>query len=244
MGQSSAHSVGRAQAETRVRRNAQEPLALLGLPASLVDVLRFATLHPDEPLYLRRLEQFFGARSASFQRDLRRLEALGAIAKVPKDKADARRVSYAVVRAWPLWPAMRKLVAELSDPLVLVQEALRGISGVEAAFVYGSYASGRATAESDLDVFVFGDAVDARAMRRSLNELSILLGREVNPIVYSRLKLAERLSANDGGNRRFLKDVLTGPKAWVAGAADAIAPIAIAAGIAATAFAQGTPVAG
>jgi predicted nucleotidyltransferase len=245
MGQvSSFLPVNNGQANLRPKRNSHEPLALLGLPASLVDVLRFAILHPDEPIYLRRLEQFFGARSASFQRDLHRLEALGALAKVPRDSADARRVSYAVVRNWPLWPAMRKLMAELSDPIVLVQEALRGIAGVEAAFVYGSQASGRARPDSDLDVFVFGDAVDARAMRRSLAELSILLGREVNPSVYSRLRLAERLSADDGGSRRFLKDILTGPKAWVAGAAAAIAPTAIAAGIAAAAFAQINPIAG
>lgn len=204
-------------------------LAMLGLRGSRIDLLRYFAIHPDDRVHLRRLEQLFGARSASFQRDLRALVELGAVRRID---GESRRVEYDVIRSWPLWSAIRTLVAELSDPAVLVREALRGVRGVEAAFVYGSQATGRARPDSDVDVFVLGDDIDRRTVLRSFAEVGILTGRQVNAGVYTRMKLADRIGQPDSPARRFLRDVLTGPKTWVAGDSDALLPIAAAAGIA------------
>jgi predicted nucleotidyltransferase len=203
-------------------------LALLGLRGSLVDLLRYFAVHPDERVHLRRLEHLFGPKSASFQRDLRALVELGALQRVD---AASRRVEYELVGSWSSWPAIRSLIAGLSDPVVLVREALRGVGGVDAAFVYGSQASGRARPDSDVDVFVLGDALDRRALHRSLGEVALLTGRQVNPGLYTRIKLAERLGRPDSPSRRFLRNVLAGPKTWVAGDEDALRPLATAAGL-------------
>ena len=206
-------------------------LGLLGFRGSLADLLRYFAVHPRERIHLRRLEQLFGPKSASYQRDLRVLVELGALQRVDSSGSPGRRVDYELVASWPLWPAIRTLVAELSSPVTLVREALRGVSGVDAAFVYGSHASGRARPDSDVDVFVLGDDIDRRALHRSLAEVVMLTGRQVNPGLYTPLTLAERLGRPDSPGRRFLRDVLAGPKMWVAGAEAAILPVAIAAGV-------------
>lgn len=212
-------------------------LELLGFRHSLAELLRFLALHPSERIHLRRLEQLFGQKSASFQRDLRALVELGAIRRVATASASTqRRVEYEVVMSWALWPAIRTIVAELSDPGVLVREALRGVGGIEAAFIYGSEARGQARPDSDVDVFVLGDAVDTKALHRALAEVGMLTGRQVNPGLYSRLKLAERLGQADSVSRRFLRDVLAGPKTWIGGAVEALRPIAVAAGVPAAAL--------
>jgi predicted nucleotidyltransferase len=203
-------------------------LELLGFRGSRVDLLRYITVHPRERVHLRRLEQLFGPKSASFQRDLRALVELGALRRI--DGA-ARRVEYELVTSWQVWPVIRSLIAELSSPVALVREALRGVSGVDAAFVYGSHANGRARPDSDVDVFVLGDALDRRALHRSLAEVAMLTGRQVNPGLYTRMKLAERLGRPASPSRRFLRDVLAGPKTWVAGDEAALLPLAIAAAI-------------
>jgi hypothetical protein len=51
---------------------------------------------------------------------------------------------------------------------------------------------------------------------------------EVNPGVCTRLALAERLGPVDSPSRRFLRDILSGRKTWVAGATHALRPIAAA----------------
>lgn len=201
----------------------QDPLVLLGLPASLAQVLRYFALHPDARPHLRELQRELGVSSASAQRDLARLVELQVLRRVPH----GRTVRYAIVESASLWGPLRALVGEGSDPVVLLREALRGVAGVDAAFVFGSIAAGTPRSDSDVDLFVVGDSVDARALHRASAEAGLLMGREVNPVRYTKMELATRLA----GGTRFVREALTGPKAWVAGAASAVAPIAIAAGI-------------
>ncbi|GLC28265.1 hypothetical protein rosag_47780 [Roseisolibacter agri] len=207
-----------------------DPLTLLGVSGSRGDLLRYLTVHPGERVYLRRLERLFGERSASLQRDLRDLTQVGAIRRV--EPVEGRRVEYEVVRAWPLWGALRQVIATLSDPPTLTREALRGITGVDAAFVYGSFATGTAREDSDVDVFVVGERVDRARLHRALSEVAVLSGREVNPNVYTPAVLRERLTQPASPSRRFLRDVLAGPKQWVVGNGEALAPLAAAAGVA------------
>ncbi len=201
----------------------QDPLVVLGLTASLAQVLRYFALRPGARAHLRELQRELGVSSASSQRDLARLVELGVLHRL----AEGRTVRYAVADKASLWGPLRALVGEASDPAVLVREALRGVAGVDAAFVYGSTAASTARSDSDVDLFVVGDSIDTRALHRALAEAGLLMGREVNPVRYTRTELAARLAAGT----RFVREALTGPKAWVAGTASAVAPIAIAAGI-------------
>ncbi len=202
------------------------------------DLLSYVMVHPGESVHLRGLERLFGERSESLQRDLRALVTLGALCRVPS----GRQVNYTVDPAWPLWPAIRSLVSELVDPVTLVGEALRGIAGVEAAFVYGSRAKGMARKDSDVDLFIFGDEVDVKALYRSLAEVAFITARQINPSIYTRMKLAERLGPAASPSRRFLGDILSGPKLWIAGAVDALRPIAAAADVRLTGESESSPI--
>lgn len=180
-------------------------------------------------MYLRHLERLFGSRSASLQRDLRDLTQLGAVRRI--EPAGGRRVEYEVVPSWPLWRPLRQMIAALSDPSQLAREAFRGVMGVDAAFIYGSFAKGTAQEDSDVDVFVVGEAVDRTQLHRALSEVALLTGREVNPNIYTPATLRERLSQPASASRRFLRDVLTGPKQWVVGTPETLEPLATAAGV-------------
>ena len=100
----------------------------------------------------------------------------------------------------------------------MLREALSPLSeGIQFAFVYGSQASGEATAESDVDLLVVGD-VDEIALHRAITQAEEQLGRAVN---YTLLNPAEfgRRRAERGG---FLPRVLAGPRIGVAGDLDEV----------------------
>ena len=91
---------------------------------------------------------------------------------------------------------------------------------------------GTARSGSDVDVFVVEEAAaDRMALHRQLAEAAVLLGREINPTRYTIQKLAERLGNHALPGARFVRDVLAGPKQWVAGTPEVLAPVALAAGI-------------
>ena len=90
-----------------------------------------------------------------------------------------------------------------------------GPSKLLLAFVYGSIASGEERSDSDIDLLVVGTAAPA-ALAVPLRHAREILGREINPTVYSPAEFARKRAAKD----HFLTRVLAKPKLLVLGSED------------------------
>ena len=89
----------------------------------------------------------------------------------------------------------------------LLQDALSDLDdGIQMAFVFGSMASGRQTAGSDLDICVLGD-VSLREVVTALYPVRDTLRREVNPVVMTRKEFSDLSAKKD----RFVTRVLSEP---------------------------------
>jgi predicted nucleotidyltransferase len=82
---------------------------------------------------------------------------------------------------------------------------------IQAAFLYGSLARGGG-AESDVNVMVNGDASFSDVVS-ALQPAQEVIGREVNPSVYS----AKEFSAKLRAKHHFLSSVMAAPKVFLAG---------------------------
>lgn len=208
---------------------AADTLGALGVSPATAQLLRYFVLRPDGSPHRRHLQRILGLGSRSIDRDLARLVALGALDRIP----DGRLVRYRVNSRSRLWGAVSVLIATGANPASIVRDALRGIEGISAAFVFGSVASDSADEDSDVDVFVVETQhLDRRALHLQLFQAGALLGREVNAIRYTAQSLADRLGDAHHPAARFIRGVFGGPKCWVAGGAAALLPLATAAGVA------------
>lgn len=205
-----------------------DALELLGFTRSVVRLLRYFAVHPDTAPHFRHLQRCLGVGSASLQRDLARLVSLGVLER----QEDGPQVRYRTVPESRRWQSLRDLVRESSDPRVLAADALCDVPGVAAAFVFGSTARGTSRPDSDLDLFVVeAPTLDRRALNRQMSNLGLLLEREVNVIRYTPQDLGERLGDPGHAAHGFTREVLAGPKHWVAGSPDVLRPLAAAAGL-------------
>src|SRR5450759_899956 len=93
-------------------------LRLLGLPDSLIKVIQFFALHPDEKIRFRELQRRLELGSASLQRDLDRLIILGVVRRIVDQDS---LTHYSAAPHSGLWVALLGLVRELSEPEVLVR---------------------------------------------------------------------------------------------------------------------------
>jgi predicted nucleotidyltransferase len=125
-------------------------------------------------------------------------------------KRDGRVVRYPANESSPLWPQFRALVRELSAPKDVLPYALEEVAGVEAAFIFGSFAKGTARDDSDVDVFVVGDRIDERALSRHVLDASALLAREVNVVEATPEEFRAKRAS-----RRFYADVAREQKQWL-----------------------------
>ena len=193
------------------RSGSGDPLARVLASSALAHLVLYFVLHPDGAPHFRAIQRATGIASRSLQHELARLEELGMLRR----ERDGRLMRYRRVADHPRWQVFRDLVREFAAPVELLRVAVGSVPGIEAAFVYGSFARGDMNAESDIDVFALGDALKDRDTRldlaRGTLEASMLLGHEVNVTRYTRDKLAAR---RDGG---FLSAVLAGPKRWLVG---------------------------
>lgn len=181
---------------------------VLSSPAFARLVLHFA-LHGDEPVHVRALQRRYGLSMSSLNRELRRLEGRGLVSRAEEEG----RVFYRAVEEHPGWKALRELIRGFADPAEVVEAGLAGVPGIDAAFVFGSFARGDARADSDVDVMVVGDSADGAALGREAAEASVLLGRPVEVRAYTPDGLRRQLAAGNAVLRR----IMAGPKRWIVG---------------------------
>ncbi len=180
--------------------------AVLTSPA-LARLVIFFALHPDEPVHLRLLGRLTRLGRRSLENELRRMESLGLVDRT----REGRNVVLRAHEEHPGWRALREMVRQFADPAEVLAGALAPVSGVEAAFVFGSFARGDTRPDSDVDLFVVADEGVRRDLGREAAEASVLLGRPVEVTWYSREKLRQRLESDNA----FVRRVVDGPKRWV-----------------------------
>lgn len=165
---------------------------------------------PADEFYLRELVRLTGFAPRSIQVQLERLLSAGLIA----DRRDGNRRYFRAERSHNLFAPLRDIALGSVGPAAIVREGL-GAEGVELALIFGSLAAGTAKRESDVDLLVIGNA-SLRSVVRRLQPIQERLGREINPVVWTRDELAERRRGRD----RFLLRIMAEPKMMVRGTED------------------------
>lgn len=114
--------------------------------------------------------------------------------------------------ASPLVLPLREIVMIATGPVVLLTEELAQITGVESAFLYGSFAARMrgvdGPAPNDIDVMVVG-APDPEAVYEACSRVEDVVHRPVNATILTRAELGEESG--------FLETVRTGPVVAVVG---------------------------
>jgi DNA-binding transcriptional ArsR family regulator len=142
-------------------------------------------LHPKERLTLNQLARELGVDPATVQREAARLEEAGILTSERVGRARLVRPN----ESSPFYPELSGLVFKAFGPLPVLKDTLREVAGIEAAFIYGSWASRysgeRGDAPGDIDLLVLGRP-DRRELARMCRDASQELGLEINPTVLSK----------------------------------------------------------
>ena len=152
-------------------------------------VYRWVFGQPEREFYLSELRRLTGLGSASLQRELNRLADAGLV--LSERVGNLRRI-----RANPQSPVFDELVGLTRKTLgaePLLRDALQTLgSDVEGAWIYGSYAKQTDTVDSDIDVMVVGDKLTLARVIKALAPAEALLGRKVNPTLYTAAEFNKR----------------------------------------------------
>lgn len=186
----------------------RQSLASVLLPEYRRRVLGLLLLRPDEALHGREIARRTGLPAGTVTRELAKLAEVGLLRRQRRGNQQV----YSANSDCPVFVELASILrktAGLSD--VLVQALAPAASNIHVAFVFGSVAQARETADSDVDLMLVGD-IGFRSAVELLYPVQSVLGREVNPKV---LTVAEFVAQSTTDS--FLRDVLSKPKIFLIG---------------------------
>jgi predicted nucleotidyltransferase len=178
---------------------------LLG-PDCRAAILVRTFVDPEREFYLRELVRLSGFALRSVQEEVDRLVAADLLA----ERRHGNRRYLSANKRHPLFRPVREIVLKTDGLVNVLQDAL-GVDQVDFALVFGSIASGMPSAQSDVDVLVVGD-VSLRQVVRRFSVVPDVLGREVNPVVWTPEEFEQRQASGD----HFLATVLNEPTIMIA----------------------------
>ncbi len=161
-------------------------LLTLLFPRVRAEILRLLFAVEGRELHLRDLTRQSGLALKTVQDEFAKLSA----ADIVTSRRDGNRRYYRANAHHPLYPDLRQIVLKTSGLRDVLVAALRGLKGVEVAFVFGSLAAGPGRAASDVDLLVLGDT-GLRALAPRLRRAAEKLGREINPVTMTAAEYAK-----------------------------------------------------
>lgn len=168
---------------------------------------------PDARFYIRELERKIKEEAKNVSRELKNLEALGLL--ISEKQGNLKY--YSVNENFFLYPELKAIIFKTAGVQRLLKEALERLKGIETAFIYGTYATGKESESSDVDIMVIGKP-DLTELNEVISNLEEKLNREINYMCFDQEEFKERRKA--GG--AFIKDVLSGEKIMLKGSDRAI----------------------
>jgi predicted nucleotidyltransferase len=180
------------------------------LRIKLLDV--FLSL-PNARFYIRELERKIKEEAKNVSRELKNLESLGLL--ISEKQGNLKY--YSVNENFFLYPELKAIIFKTTGVQGLLREALERLKGIETAFIYGTYATGKESESSDVDIMVIGKP-DLNELNEVISNLEEKLDREINYMCFDQEEFKERRKARDA----FINEALSGEKIMLKGSERAI----------------------
>ncbi len=176
-----------------------------------IELLNTFFLHPEKSFYLRELERITGEDYKNVSTELKNLESLGLLTS----RKSGNLKYFQVNPGFLIYPELKSIFFKVRGAPDLLKQVLSDGPDIEYAFIYGSFAAGTENEKSDLDLMVVGKIPLENLLRR-LREPERVLGRDINPSLFSISEIKQRLKNQDP----FIGRVMAEPKIMLIGNED------------------------
>ncbi len=155
---------------------------------------------PDRSFYTNEILRRTGMGVATIKRELDRMRNAGILTLTRV----GNQHHYQADPRCPIYSELIAIVKKTFGVTEVVGEALVGLQDkISWAFVYGSIASGKERAGSDIDLMIIGD-VEFAGVVGALSKAQDTLGREINPKIFSEKEWLRMKKRDDA----FYKEVM------------------------------------
>jgi len=169
--------------------------------------------NPEQEYFVRQLERLTNIYAANLQKELAKMEGSDLLHSRPLGNTKL----YKLNKEHPLYPELKSLVSKTAGLEETIRSELSTLSGIQTAYIYGSFARNEERSASDVDLLILGK-VDEKSLIRTVKKLEQQLQREVNYTLYTPEQWKKKRAAKDS----FVTEVLRQPRIPLLGDPDAI----------------------
>lgn len=169
-------------------------------------------LNPEKSYYVRELARLVDVLPGSLHRELKLLAATGLLTR----DAVGNQVRYQANRDCPVFEELAGFFRKTAGLADILREALSSLTAkIEFAYIFGSFAQGKESVTSDVDVLIIGE-VSFTSVVLAFASTYEQLGREVNPVVVTKEEFLQKCEQGD----RFVTRIVNEPKIFLIGTND------------------------
>ena len=170
---------------------------------------------PDKSFYTNEIVRWADMGRGTIRRELERLVSAGLLVS----SREGNQLHFRANASNPVFDELVSIVRKTFGIVDVIRVALSRVDDqVNLSFIYGSIARNEGSANSDIDLMLVSDTLAYADVMTALSDAEQLLGRPVNPSIYTMEQLNDRLKQEN----TFLNRVMEQPKLWVKGSDDDI----------------------
>lgn len=170
-------------------------------------ILKQFLSQPEEKYYLRQLSVILKVSVGTLHRELNRMEKSGIL--FSEHLGNLRL--FQANKFSPVFHELKQIIFKTEGIKGALEEALKEVKGIKAAFIYGSFARNEEKAHSDIDLFLVGQISEDQLILK-ISKLENEFQREINYTIYSLKEFKAKKTMSS-----FIQEVLKGPKIFAAG---------------------------
>ncbi|MFH1061553.1 MAG: nucleotidyltransferase domain-containing protein [Candidatus Omnitrophota bacterium] len=162
-------------------------------------LLNYFFINPEEELYINEIVVKLSLDKRNLVKKLKELELLGVI----KSRKHGNLKLYSINKKYALYNEVKQVVIKtfgFKDALIRIAKKIQGI---EAVYIYGSYAKNNMDTNSDIDILVIGN-FSIFEFQKQINALQKKFGREINMVSMDLAEFTDRKNKKD----EFISTVL------------------------------------
>jgi len=176
-------------------------------------ILSYFFTNPSAKLYLRETASILGEDAGNLSKELTKLEQAGVFISALR----GNQKYFSLNKKCPLYKELRSIIFKTIGVEGSLNRIVNEVAGIEAAFIYGSFAMNKENSVSDIDLFILGNP-DEDSLMAKIDILEKKLHREINYNIHSRKEFREKVRKKDS----FIMNVLKGSKLILKGSLDEI----------------------
>lgn len=169
--------------------------------------------NPDEKFYLREIARHISKDAAGIKRELDTLVKIGLLGV---EKRGVQKY-YSADKSSPIFSEMKGLIFKTTGIQGSIKAVLSRLKGVQAAFIYGSYAKGAEKEDSNINLMVIGQ-VNITELNDVVMGLEEKMKREIDYLAFDEQEYRKRKDAKDP----FIREIVKGKKIFLLGKEDDI----------------------